>query len=153
MTINAIDTMSFNDYVAATRRLLSRPSTATCAGAASCAALSRGLCNGDLSGRSFSELSAHYRARVVNDHNAVCFGKEERRQRRLFPGFNVIVNYNALARTDAQTIWNFYMARRGAFEAFYIYDLSLQNSHSWTQQGLYVFLANTLFTSCTGISR
>lgn len=52
-------------------------------------------------------------------------GAEQRRQKSVFPIYNVQVNYNVLSEADAQTIWEFYMARKGAYEAFYIYDLTL----------------------------
>jgi len=52
-------------------------------------------------------------------------GKEQRRQKSLFPVYDVIINYHALSAADAKTLWEFYMARKGAYEAFYIYDLAL----------------------------
>jgi len=52
-------------------------------------------------------------------------GGEQRRQKQLFPKYNVVVNYDALSETAEQILWDFYMARKGAYEAFYIYDLAL----------------------------
>jgi len=52
-------------------------------------------------------------------------GAEQRSQKSLFPVYNVNVNYDILDESDAQIIWEFYMARKGAYEAFYIYDLAL----------------------------
>lgn len=52
-------------------------------------------------------------------------GGEQRRQKQLFPKYNVAVQYDALIETDMQILWDFYMVRKGSFEAFYIYDLSL----------------------------
>lgn len=52
-------------------------------------------------------------------------GKEQRRQKSLFPIYDVTVQYYAPSTAGAKTLWEFYMARKGAFEAFYIYDLAL----------------------------
>lgn len=51
-------------------------------------------------------------------------GNEQRRAAWLFPKFDVVVNYKALTSEHSETLWQFYMARRGAYEAFYIYDLA-----------------------------
>ena len=53
-------------------------------------------------------------------------GYEERTAKWLFSKYDVNVKYNALSATDAQTLWNFYLARKGSYDAFYIYDLSLK---------------------------
>jgi len=55
-------------------------------------------------------------------------GYEERTAKWLFPKYNVTVRYGAISATNAQTLWNFYLARKGSYEAFYIYDLSLLKS-------------------------
>jgi len=65
-------------------------------------------------------------------------GGEQRRQKQLFPKYNVAVQYDALSETAMQTLWAFYMARKGAYEAFYIYDLSLLASISPNYDGQYV---------------
>ena len=52
-------------------------------------------------------------------------GKEQRRQKSLFPMYDVRVRYHGLSAADAKTLWEFYMDRKGAYEAFYIYDLAL----------------------------
>jgi len=65
-------------------------------------------------------------------------GGEQRRQKQLFPKYNVTVNYGALSETDMQTLWDFYLARKGAYEAFYIYDLALLASISPNHDGQYV---------------
>ena len=52
-------------------------------------------------------------------------GIEQRKQKALFPKYNVTVRYDVLSAVNAKTLWAFYMARKGAFEAFYIYDLAL----------------------------
>lgn len=60
-------------------------------------------------------------------------GVEQRRTNWLFPVFDVLVNYSKLTAAEAQTLWQFYMARRGASLAFHIYDLSLLASLSFSQ--------------------
>jgi len=52
-------------------------------------------------------------------------GYEERTAKWLFPKYDVTVKYGAISATNAQILWNFYLARKGSYEAFYIYDLSL----------------------------
>jgi len=52
-------------------------------------------------------------------------GKEQRRQKSLFPVYDVVVKYNVLSSANAKILYEFYMARKGAYEAFYIYDLTL----------------------------
>lgn len=64
-------------------------------------------------------------------------GGEQRRAAWAFPKYDVEVHYNALTPAEADTIWQFYHARKGAYEAFYIYDLSLVASVSFTHVGMY----------------
>ena len=64
-------------------------------------------------------------------------GGEQRRQKQLFPKYNVVVGYDALTSSNAQTLWDFYMARKGAYEAFYIYDLALLASIAPNHDGQY----------------
>jgi hypothetical protein len=49
-------------------------------------------------------------------------GAEQRRQKALYPRFNVRFQLSHLATADAQTIWDFFMARKGRFESFYYFD-------------------------------
>ncbi len=49
-------------------------------------------------------------------------GAEQRRQKSLFPVFDVSLRYAALSDSDIQTLFDFYMARKGAFESFYFFD-------------------------------
>jgi len=49
-------------------------------------------------------------------------GAEQRRQKSLYPRFNTRFRLHALESADAQTIWDFFMARRGSFESFYFFD-------------------------------
>jgi len=64
-------------------------------------------------------------------------GQEQRRQKLSFPKFDVTAKYSHLTASEFQTLWDFYMARKGAYEAFYIYDLALLDSLSFSQSGLY----------------
>jgi len=49
----------------------------------------------------------------------------QRRSAVVFPIYDVSVVYNSMTAVDAQTLWNFFKARAGRLQAFYIYDLSL----------------------------
>jgi hypothetical protein len=49
-------------------------------------------------------------------------GAEQRRQKSLYPKFNAKLRLNGYAAAAAQTIWDFYMARKGRFESFYFFD-------------------------------
>ena len=70
-------------------------------------------------------------------------GNEQRRAAWLFPKFDVQVNYYGLTAAHAQTLWQFYMARKGAYEAFYIYDLTVMQSITFAQATpLYVATAD-----------
>jgi hypothetical protein len=64
-------------------------------------------------------------------------GGEQRRQKLLYPKYNVTVEYNPLSISDAKTIWEFYIARKGASEAFYIYDFSLLPATSFNHSKEY----------------
>lgn len=49
-------------------------------------------------------------------------GKEQRRQKWSFPKYDISLIYDLIApRSSMQTLWDFYMARKGAAEAFYFY--------------------------------
>ncbi|HKJ41389.1 MAG TPA: DUF2460 domain-containing protein, partial [Sunxiuqinia sp.] len=50
-------------------------------------------------------------------------GGEQRKQKSLFPRYNVRVNFKLMTNAQIQAIWEFYQARKGAYESFYIYDL------------------------------
>ena len=69
-------------------------------------------------------------------------GGEQRRQKQLFPKYNVTVSYGALSESDMQTLWDFYMARKGAYEAFYIYDLALLAGIAPNHDGQYAGTGN-----------
>lgn len=50
-------------------------------------------------------------------------GKEQRRQKNLYPKYDVSLTYPPLSLVNTQILWNFYQARRGTYEAFYFYSL------------------------------
>lgn len=60
-------------------------------------------------------------------------GAEQRRQKQLFPKYDVSLIYNKLSESEVATLWNFYQACRGSYLAFYFYTIE---SIAWT--GLYV---------------
>lgn len=64
-------------------------------------------------------------------------GREQRRRKSLFPMYDVTVRYDVLSAADAKTLWEFYMARNGAYEAFYIYDLVLLANLAFTHSDEY----------------
>lgn len=49
---------------------------------------------------------------------------ETRRQKWSFAKYDVDIDFYPMTKTNMQTLWAFYMARKGAFEAFYIYDIT-----------------------------
>lgn len=65
-------------------------------------------------------------------------GGEQRRKKLLYPQYDIAVKYPAISKTEAQTLWSFYIARAGSYEAFYIYDLSLLLPHSFAHTDLYM---------------
>jgi hypothetical protein len=65
-------------------------------------------------------------------------GAEQRRQKTLFPVYDVKVVYDALSNSEARTLWNFFMARRGRYEAFYIYDMALLAGSAFDHDGQFV---------------
>ncbi len=52
---------------------------------------------------------------------------EERLQKWTYPKYDVTVNYGKLTSTKMDLIYAFYMARKGAYGSFYIYDSTLHN--------------------------
>lgn len=64
-------------------------------------------------------------------------GGEARRQKLLYPRYNVVVDYDMISKIEAQNLWDFYMARKGSYEAFYIYDLTLLIPHSFSHTEQY----------------
>jgi hypothetical protein len=59
---------------------------------------------------------------------------EQRKAKQVFAKYDVSLKYpEGMTNADIVTLWAFYMARKGAYQAFYIYDL-LSQAHT----GLYV---------------
>ncbi len=64
-------------------------------------------------------------------------GKEQRRSKQLYPKYNVTLSYDKIEIADVRTLWEFYMARNGAYEAFYIYDFALFLNHTFNHKKQY----------------
>ena len=64
-------------------------------------------------------------------------GGEQRRQLWLYPKYDISLQYDVLTLANIDLLWAFYMARKGAYEAFYFYDLYM-SSHI----GAYVATGN-----------
>lgn len=45
-------------------------------------------------------------------------GKEKRRQKWLFPKRDLVVQYENITKEDAETLWQFYLERKGSYESF-----------------------------------
>ena len=71
---------------------------------------------------------------LVSDYEG---GGEQRRQKWLYAKYDVKLNYNALSEADAEILWAFYMARKGAYDSFYFYDL-----YAFDHVGLYIATAD-----------
>lgn len=65
-------------------------------------------------------------------------GEEQRRQKLLYAVYDVNLTFPPLVDTDAQTVWEFYMARKGSVEAFYYYDPRPAMGMTVNHDGLYV---------------
>jgi len=65
-------------------------------------------------------------------------GAEQRRQKSLYPRFNVRFRLNGYSATDAQTVWDFYMARKGMFESFYFFDPALDGGIVTSYDDLFI---------------
>jgi hypothetical protein len=63
-------------------------------------------------------------------------GSEQRKQKRSYAKYNVRLkfDYTEVDVDEMEDIWNFYIARKGSYEAFYIYDFMVSMDHL----GLYV---------------
>jgi len=49
----------------------------------------------------------------------------QKRSAIVYPAYDVVVNYDVITPTEAQILWNFFKARRGGYEPFYVYDMAL----------------------------
>jgi hypothetical protein len=52
-------------------------------------------------------------------------GKEYRKSKSPYATYNVTLPYNTLTVANVMILWNFYLNRRGAFDAFWFYDVSI----------------------------
>jgi len=64
-------------------------------------------------------------------------GGEQRRSKQMYPKYNVTLAYDKIEVADARTLWEFYLARDGAQEAFYIYDFTLFPEHKFVHKKQY----------------
>lgn len=71
---------------------------------------------------------------LISDFNG---GGEQRRQKQLFPKYNVIVNYKYITVADVKTLYEFYMEMGGAYSSFYIFDYSEKLLHTFTHVNAY----------------
>jgi len=51
---------------------------------------------------------------------------EQRKQKSVYAKYNVTLKYDYLSENDFKVLWNFYMAMKGSFYSFYIYDVFLE---------------------------
>lgn len=65
-------------------------------------------------------------------------GAEQRRQKALYPKFNVRFQLFGKEITDAQTVYDFFMARKGSFESFYFFDPSPDAGIVTSYDNLYI---------------
>lgn len=65
-------------------------------------------------------------------------GVEQRRAKWTFPKFSLELTFDQLTQSEIDALWNFYMARRGSAEAFYLYTWELQGGTLPSYTGLYV---------------
>ena len=60
-------------------------------------------------------------------------GEEQRKQKWLYPKRRVTLRYRLIAKSDAETLWEFYLARKGKYESFNFFF-----PHSDSYEGEYV---------------
>ena len=78
------------------------------------------------------------RARWDNIISPTESGPRQARARRLYALYDVTAQYQALSISELQTLYDFWMARKGDFEPFYVFDLSLLAGVVTGHDGLYV---------------
>ena len=75
-------------------------------------------------------------------------GNEQRRQKWTAPQYDITLQYNAIRATAMSTIWNFFEARKGAYEAFHYYI-----GEAWGEKqdvkGAYIAVADGTATAFT----
>ena len=75
-------------------------------------------------------------------------GNEQRRQKWTAPQYDVTLQYNAIRTTAMTTLWNFFEARKGAYEAFHYY-IGEAWSEKQTVTGAYIAVADGSATAFT----
>lgn len=62
-------------------------------------------------------------------------GKEQRRRKWLFPKYDITAKFDNLSSADVDVLWQFFVARKGSYEAFYFYLIdSAQQTYSYTEE-------------------
>ena len=49
-------------------------------------------------------------------------GKEDRKAKWAFPKYNITMTFRILSQANIKILWDFYQARQGAYEDFYLYN-------------------------------
>jgi len=69
-------------------------------------------------------------------------GKEQRRQKNLYPKYDVSLTYPVLTEANMQILWSFYQSKKGTYEPFYFYSLE-----STTWEGCYIGIGDGVTTT------
>jgi len=69
-------------------------------------------------------------------------GKEQRRQKNLYPKYDVSLTYPVLTAANMQILWSFYQSKKGTYEPFYFYSLE-----STTWEGCYIGIGDGVTTT------
>lgn len=69
-------------------------------------------------------------------------GKEQRRQKNLYPKYDVSLTYPVLTEANMQILWNFYQSKKGTYTPFYFYSLE-----STTWEGCYIGIGDGVTTT------
>jgi hypothetical protein len=67
---------------------------------------------------------------------------EQRKQKQSYAFYDVALTYEYLSQDDFNTLWSFYMSRKGAYYPFFIYDL-----YSASHETLWVGMGNAVNTT------
>jgi len=65
------------------------------------------------------KIDVNYKTLISNFDE---LGAEKRRQKWLYPKRDITVTYKALTKTQAEPLWEFYIARRGSYSAFTFFE-------------------------------
>lgn len=64
-------------------------------------------------------------------------GEENRKQKNTYPRRDITLKYTALAKSEMETLWEFYNARKGSYEAFAFFESTGAGSsgyHSYSSE-------------------